>query len=233
VYNSVFTANSATVGAGGALVSNSNCSISNCTFTHNTCNQYGGAILSGQDASLTISKSTLANNTALYAGGALFTLSTSTTTQTLQIVGNTVLFSNNTASCCYANNGLNSSAVQYTIAGTSTTTCLDVDGNTGITNECCLEGYYSNGEKCQLCTDELTCSNTIGATTSTLSLAAGLWRTSTVTLTVYDCLNSDACSGGIALSSIDDYCATGYKGPCKYTITYILYMLLSLTFTLY
>jgi predicted outer membrane repeat protein len=223
VFNTVFTANNATVGAGGAIVSNSNCSIDNCTFTHNACNQYGGAILSGQDASLTISNSIMTSNTALFAGGAVFTLSTTSTSQALQIIGNTVQFSNNTASCCYANNGLNSSAVQYTLAGTSETTCLDVDGNTGISNECCLEGYYSNGEKCQLCTDELTCSDTIGATTSTLSLAAGLWRTSTDTLTVYSCLNSNACSGGIALTSTDDYCATGYKGPCKYTSVYILY----------
>jgi hypothetical protein len=131
----------------------------------------------------------------------VFTLSASRAVS----VSDTVLFSNNTAACCYVSNGLSISAA-----------CVDVDGNTGTAGECCTAGSYSDGQHCKLCSDELACEGTVGANTSTLQLASGLWRASDRTLTVYNCLNSDACSGGVGLTtSTDSYCATGYKGPCE------------------
>jgi hypothetical protein len=210
VANTVFTANSVDNGYGGVISTNSNSSFTNCSFDRNTAG-YGGAIEYLAPAIITAINSSFSSNRAAFAGAIVHS---NTLAAPAVLSDNT--YDNNTAYCCYAK--------EFTSHPRAVgTTCIDIDYRVNILSECCPAGTFSNGEKCQLCTDELTCSNTTGATTSTLSLAAGLWRTSTDTLTVYSCLNSDACSGGIALTSTDDYCATGYKGPCKYTSVYILY----------
>lgn len=52
-----------------------------------------------------------------------------------------------------------------------------------------------------------------GSTVADLSLQGGYYRTSNKSHTIYDCYNKKACKVGIAT---DDYCATGYNGPCKH-----------------
>jgi predicted outer membrane repeat protein len=206
VSNTVFTANSAG-GNGGAVRLFGSANFSNSTFTENVSFQYGGAISAQTGSSLVIANSLLSGNNATFAGGAIFTFAP----QNEFVIAETVHFSNNTASCCYAQNGgINTNAP-----------CTSVDGNSGTgTNECCLAKYYSDGEHCQLCTKELTCDNIIGATTSTVVLPKKLWRASTPSLKTYSCWNADACVGGAAIRNTDDYCAAGYKGPCKLLINY-------------
>jgi predicted outer membrane repeat protein len=208
VNDTVFTASKAE-GNGGAVYHFSSANFNNCNFTENLSLQHGGAISSEPKSSLVIANSVLTNNTASYAGGAIFI---DTPTNEF-VIADTVMFRNNTAVCCYANNG-----------GISTSTsCLNVDSRSGTgANECCLAKYYSDGKNCQLCTKELTCDNIIGANTSTVAVASGLWRASTTSLKTYSCWNSAACIGGAAVRSTNDYCATGYKGPCKYCYTDIL-----------
>jgi hypothetical protein len=156
---------------------------------------------------LIVSNSVLSGNYAKYVGGAIFAYAPSNGLTVADVAG-TVVFSNNTAACCYVFNK---------ITGT-TASCEDVAG--GIADgseECCPADYYNDGENCQLCTAELTCAGTVGATTSTVAIANGLWRASTASLQTYSCWNADACVGGVVATSTstDDYCADGYKGPCK------------------
>ena len=54
-----------------------------------------------------------------------------------------------------------------------------------------------------------------GATKALLPVQEGFWRSSQESLVVYECLNLKACAGGTGVSSSDEYCADGYKGPCE------------------
>jgi predicted outer membrane repeat protein len=202
--NTSFTANRAQIG--GAVIHFSSAKFNNCNFTENLSLEYAGAISSQPGSSLVIANSLLSNNTAKYAGGAIFI----DAPNNKFVIADTVHFSSNTAACCYANNG----------GISSSTSCINVDGNRVGANECCLAKYYSDGEHCQLCTKELTCAGIIGANTSTVVLPSGVWRASTTSLKTYSCWNSNACLGGVAAKSTDDYCATGYKGPCKLLYCY-------------
>jgi predicted outer membrane repeat protein len=183
----------------------SSANFNNCRFAENRSLGYGGAISAQQESSLAIANSSLVNNSASFAGGAIFTYAPRNTS----VIADTVVDDSNTASCCYANNGgisINAS-------------CTSVDGTAGTdASECCLAKYYSDGDHCQLCTAELTCDNIIGANTSTVKIPKKLWRASTLSTKTYNCWNADACVGGADVRSTDDYCAEGYKGPCKYTI---------------
>lgn len=51
-----------------------------------------------------------------------------------------------------------------------------------------------------------------GTTLATLNLAKGYYRTSNESHIVLMCYQKDACTGGI---DADNYCAAGYRGPCK------------------
>eukprot|EP00752_Nemacystus_decipiens_P008150 g7289.t1 len=52
-----------------------------------------------------------------------------------------------------------------------------------------------------------------GATLHTLPIREGYWRSSPGSLTIHPCLYSEACGGGTKVSSSDDYCREGYRGP--------------------
>lgn len=51
-----------------------------------------------------------------------------------------------------------------------------------------------------------------GTSLATISLEKGYYRTSAESQIVLECYQEDACVGGDAA---DDYCASGYEGPCK------------------
>ena len=59
--------------------------------------------------------------------------------------------------------------------------------------------------------------DTPGATLASLPIREGYWRESQDSLVVYECLYSAACAGATEVSSSDDYCEDGYKGPCEST----------------
>lgn len=52
-----------------------------------------------------------------------------------------------------------------------------------------------------------------GVTLETLTIDTGYWRATNKSKTILACYNADACVGGQTDS--DDFCATGYKGPCE------------------
>ena len=54
-----------------------------------------------------------------------------------------------------------------------------------------------------------------GATLASLPIRPGFWRSSHEPLVVHECLHSGACVGNTNVSSPDDYCEVGYKGPCE------------------
>ena len=56
-----------------------------------------------------------------------------------------------------------------------------------------------------------------GATKALLPIKPGYWRSSQQSVTVLECLHSDACVGATEVSSSDGYCADGYRGPCEFT----------------
>jgi hypothetical protein len=63
-----------------------------------------------------------------------------------------------------------------------------------------------------------------GITVQTLPLQSGHWRESFDNDQVRKCWNTEACKGGApaaralgAALSRDDYCNSGYEGPCKCT----------------
>ncbi|MEP5461207.1 MAG: hypothetical protein ABJP98_09055, partial [Marinobacter alexandrii] len=54
-----------------------------------------------------------------------------------------------------------------------------------------------------------------GATLVLLPIREGYWRSNSESNVVHQCLHSDACMGATIVSSSDDYCKDGYKGPCE------------------
>ena len=52
-----------------------------------------------------------------------------------------------------------------------------------------------------------------GLTLETLNISAGYWRATAESEDILACHNPDACRGG--LTGADNFCASGYKGPCK------------------
>ena len=55
-----------------------------------------------------------------------------------------------------------------------------------------------------------------GATLASLPIREGYWRPSKESLGVRACLLKEACVGATAVSSSDDYCDEGYRGPCEF-----------------
>ncbi|CAN0496997.1 unnamed protein product, partial [Laminaria digitata] len=52
-----------------------------------------------------------------------------------------------------------------------------------------------------------------GATLVSLPIRKGYWRSSSTSLLVHECFHSEACAGNTEVSSSDDYCENGYRGP--------------------
>jgi hypothetical protein len=93
--------------------------------------------------------------------------------------------------------------------------CQDVD--TGISRsslDCCIVGQYTDGGHCKPCAGGFTC-NALGTDSTSLSVSSGMWRADLVSVKLHDCFNADACTGGVATTSVDQYCVPGYIGPCK------------------
>lgn len=57
-----------------------------------------------------------------------------------------------------------------------------------------------------------------GATLASLPIREGYWRPSPDSLNVRACLHEEACVGATAVSSSDDYCEEGYRGPCEFQV---------------
>jgi predicted outer membrane repeat protein len=201
--NTTLSHNSAAGGAGGAINTRSDTYIIGCTFDNNTAT-FGGAIRYSTTGTVALDQTIFTNNIATTAGGAM----QSSMHAKAAVLSDTVVFSKNTAFCCYAK----TSAVHST---TANSTCVDIAYQDTPISECCVKNFYSDGEHCQLCTKKLTCTGIVGANSSTVAVANGLWRASITSSKTYSCWNSDACTGGVAAASTDDYCAKGYKGPCK------------------
>ena len=54
-----------------------------------------------------------------------------------------------------------------------------------------------------------------GVTLALLPIREGYWRSNNDSIIVRECLHSGACVGATEVSSSDDYCGDGYKGPCE------------------
>jgi predicted outer membrane repeat protein len=206
--NTTISHNTATGGSGGAIYTISDTYITGCIFEYNTA-AYGAAIRYGASGTMIVDNSVYRHNIATTTGGAIL----SSTDAIAAVLSDTVSFSNNTAFCCYAK-------ASSTHTTTANSTCVDVAYQESAISECCAANAYSDGEHCQLCTTELSCAGIVGANTSTVVLPSGVWRASTASSKTYTCWNSDACIGGVAFKTTDDYCATGYKGPCKLLYCY-------------
>ncbi|CAM9638404.1 unnamed protein product, partial [Laminaria digitata] len=75
----------------------------------------------------------------------------------------------------------------------------------------------SDGVECEQCAtidgeEGVNCESP-GATMTLLPIQKGYWRSSRESLVVLECLQSDACVGATEVSSSNDYCADGYRGP--------------------
>jgi hypothetical protein len=179
-----------------------------CVLVHTTYTLYyttqGGAICGTNNSAVTIDSCTFTRNSALMSAGAIFGAELSIPTVTASI------FSQNSASCCFAQ-GYGSSAVWENTGNT----CIDVDSGTALTAECCTVGAYTDGVQCVACDSSAFDCTALGISAVSVPLQPGLWRADLQTLQIYECWNREACTGGRALTSVTDYCAEGYTGPCK------------------
>ena len=75
------------------------------------------------------------------------------------------------------------------------------------------DGFLQNGQpKCISCPSNSVC--TKGTTKETIKLNPGYWRYSATTLDIRECLEKQACKGGIITnSSVDTLCRKGHQGP--------------------
>jgi hypothetical protein len=225
VTSSMLTGNMAT--GDGTIWTSDTAEILNCTFVTNLANQGSGVFISTDDAVVSCNSNKFVQNTAIQAGAAIFQFTAVTPTVA---VSSSNSFTDNTAGCCYAL-GYGSAAQWQDTAGS----CIDYDSGTG--RQCCAQGEYINDGTCLRCSEEFTCIET-GLTLNTLPLPAGFWRETTTQLNLRECWNRGACIGGAAVSgNTNDYCATGYKGPCKYRTDsihcYFLLILICNTLSLY
>jgi predicted outer membrane repeat protein len=239
----IFTMNDA-VAHGGAICSSLSTTttqllISNTAFNYNTAGRSGAAVFySGIE---------LDDNSTVNGGNSTNSSSSSTTTmitdELINATTNNVSYNGNTASCCYAQ-GYSSSTLLLppvtndTTANTTPTTtpgytCQDIDSGGLRGSECCTNGQYTNGTKCIACnTQEFTCDagtakQQLGITTATLPLRSGYWRVDTQTDVILECWHKQACQGGTAnaiTNDVNDYCSTGYTGPCKWLCQLSCYM---------
>ena len=82
----------------------------------------------------------------------------------------------------------------------------DADGN-GFSCAACATIGEPGGVDCEL----------PGATLASLPIREGYWRPNRESLDVRACLHEEACVGAAEVSSSDDYCSEGYRGPCEST----------------
>ena len=78
----------------------------------------------------------------------------------------------------------------------------------------------STESKCEQCSEIIgaegvDCTKP-GATRVSLPIREGYWRADSTSLTVHSCLHSEACKGATEMTSSEDYCANGYRGPREY-----------------
>ena len=78
--------------------------------------------------------------------------------------------------------------------------CPDVmvtlDVGASLRSSCvCPSDYYMDNGACTLCTDGMACEEA-GQSLTTLSLAAGYWRTSRTSRVMVECEHPDLCVGG-------------------------------------
>jgi len=122
-----------------------------------------------------------------------------------------VVFDFNAAGCCYT----------ASPEASSNSTCQDFDGQSSGLEKCCAAGTWDDGLACQTCPDGFDCS-TPGLLSSTVAMNKGYWRTDFSDFTVMlarKCWHPAACKGNVtAKQSSDEYCAPGYRGPCKGTL---------------
>ena len=88
-----------------------------------------------------------------------------------------------------------------------------------------IHGYDDDdagGTSCEQCTtidsaEGVDCESP-GATKALLPIQQGYWRSSLKSLVGHECSQSEACMGAMEVSSSDDYCTDGHKGPCESTL---------------
>jgi predicted outer membrane repeat protein len=204
--NCTFARNIASL-EGGAIATAGAVTLLSSVFDSNSAvSGAGGAMCVDGDVAVAATRCTFTGNTAAKAGGAVFTESADAAALKPDLTGST--FEGNTASCCYAAGYGHALA-----AAAASSLCSDVDN--GVGSSCCGAGEYTTGTACVRCAkDSMACSVT-GTDTATLPLAAGYWRADLDSLDVKQCYRQEACKGGVAVNSSDDYCAEGYRGPCE------------------
>jgi predicted outer membrane repeat protein len=199
--------------------------ISNTEFIYNTAGRSGAAVFyNGIESE---------NSTVNSGNGSSSSTTTMITDEMINATTNNVSYNGNTASCCYAQ-GYSSSTLLKPITDDTTAntptitpsyTCQDIDSGGLRGSECCTNGQYTNGTKCIACnTQEFTCDagtakQQLGIITATLPLRSGYWRVDTQTDVILECWHKQACKGGTAnaiTNDVNDYCSTGYTGPCKW-----------------
>ncbi|KAG5181611.1 hypothetical protein JKP88DRAFT_263559 [Tribonema minus] len=79
--------------------------------------------------------------------------------------------------------------------------------------QCCLAGDFIKDDQCVYCDPQLFDCSQIGVSAKALPLRPGLWRENLTQANVRQCWRAEACHGGSATDSPDDYCAEGYSGP--------------------
>jgi predicted outer membrane repeat protein len=212
-HSSTFSNNNCTNGDGGAMYIEGTATISDSNFTVNDAIAHGGAIVvsnSTDTRTLQLSNVQFLQNTAGRAGAAIF--SNGVYLNASIIADTSTSFQQNTAVCCYAA-GIGSAV---TNSGIDNSTCQDIDSGGERGAECCVNGQYTDGLQCITCTDKFDC-QALGTASASLPLKPGYWRVNLQTQSVLECWESSACSGGNAISSVQEYCADGNTGPCKYS----------------
>jgi hypothetical protein len=192
--------------AGGAVRVNAKgiAVLDDCALTYNTAIE-GGAISIQQGAKLTVSNTSIRDNLAVQAGAAIMQSGTLAFIQ-LPTIDSASILTNNTAGCCYAEG--------YGLAVATTDYCGSIDS--GNDRQCCVAGEYADNGICHACDSSFTCTQ-LGIDTVAMPLVAGYWRENVTQTFTRECWNRGACIGGAAVSgNTNDYCATGYQGPCKY-----------------
>eukprot|EP00953_Heterococcus_sp_UTEX-ZZ885_P001671 1428-Heterococcus_DN1.PRE.2 len=205
--NCTFARNKALL-EGGAISSAGAVTLVSSVFDSNSAvSGAGGAVCVDGAVSVAATSCRFTGNTAAKAGAAVFTESADAAAALRpDLTGST--FEGNAASCCYAAGYGHALA-----AAAASSLCSDVDN--GVGSSCCGAGEYSDGAVCVRCAKESMACNQTGTVSATLPLAAGYWRADLDSLDVKQCWREEACRGGVAVQSSDDYCADGYKGPCK------------------
>jgi predicted outer membrane repeat protein len=201
-----------TADAGAAVyITSSEMLISGSILSYNNATT-GGAVSVSDNATLTITASTISDNTAIEAGGGVFQITSTTGSSGFRpLLDAATVIRNNRANCCNA-----ASALQNN--------CSNFDTG-GDTTQCCRSDEYSNGTHCHACADVYNCQQ-LGITEATLVLKPHFWRENLTVARSRECWNSDACIGGVAVKSTNEYCAAGYKGPCKLSL-YLVYSMCS------